>query len=164
MRAYFPRLPFVHRTGSRHRSGAAETAVVTLATFGALAFLAVVLAYWTWVWVAPRPEQGMLAGPEAPGGTASGRGLFSIARQDRNSPAPTGIAMRLLGVAAAPGGRGGYAVVQLESRETIAVREGDEVAPGVRLTEVRADGIILSRHGVRESLEWSQKNASADKK
>jgi general secretion pathway protein C len=64
--------------------------------------------------------------------------------------------MKLLGVAAASGKTRGYAVVQMEPRNILAVREGDEVAPGIRLAEVRTDHVILERNGVRETLAWPE--------
>jgi general secretion pathway protein C len=137
-----------------HPSNLAQTAVVALVTAAALALLGLVGAYWTWVWLAPLPE------PRAPtaavtGGAAGSAGtLFGIVRRDPNSPVPTGIAIRLLGVVAATGGRHGYAVVQLEAKEILAVREGEDLAPGIRLAEVGTDHVILERGGARETLAW----------
>jgi len=140
------------------RSNIAQTAVVTLATIAAVALLGLVAAYWTWVWFAPHPQ------PRAPTaadtGTAAGAAgaLFGSMRRDSNSPVPTGIAIRLLGIVAATGGRRGYAVVQLEAKEILAVREGEDVAPGIRLAEVGTDHVILERGGIRETLVWPEKN------
>ena len=58
---------------------------------------------------------------------------------------------------AASGGRRGYAVVQLEAKQILAVHEGEDVAPGIRLAEVHADHVILERNGVRETLAWPEK-------
>jgi general secretion pathway protein C len=74
----------------------------------------------------------------------------------RNTVAPTGMAIKLLGVVAASGGRRGYAVVQLEAKQILAVHEGEDVTPGLRLAEVHPDHIILERGGVRETLTWPQ--------
>ena len=138
------------------RSNIAQTAAVTLATVVALALLGLVVAYWTWVWLAPLPE------PRAPSvadsGTASAGALFGSTRRDPNSPVPTGIAIRLLGVVAATEGRRGYAVVQLEGKEILAVLEGEDVASGIRLAEVDTDHVILERGGIRETLAWPEKS------
>jgi general secretion pathway protein C len=75
---------------------------------------------------------------------------------------PTGIAIRLLGIVAATAGRRGYAVVQLEPRQILAVREGEDVAPGVRLAEVGTDHVILERGGTRETLAWPERSTPAD--
>jgi general secretion pathway protein C len=143
---------------SLDRSNLAQTAVVTLATIAALALLGLVAAYWTWVWLAPLPESRAPAAADT--GTAAGAAgaLFGSMRRDPNAPAPTGIAIRLLGVVAATGGRHGYAVVQLEAKEILAVREGEDVAPGIRLAEVGTDHVILERGGNRETLAWPEKN------
>jgi general secretion pathway protein C len=62
---------------------------------------------------------------------------------------------------AASGGRRGYAVVQLEANQIFAVREGDDIAPGIRLAKVHPDHVVLERSGVRETLTWPEKKASA---
>lgn len=143
------------------RSDIAQTAVVTLATIAALALLGLVAAYWTWVWFAPLPEPR--AQNTDPGAAAASAGaLFGSVRRDPNSPVPTGIAIRLLGIVAATEGRRGYAVVQLESKEILAVREGEDVAPGIRLAEVGTDHAILDRGGIRETLAWPEKNTTTE--
>lgn len=144
------------------RSNIAQTAVVTLATIAALAMLGLVAAYWTWVWLAPLPEPRALTAADTGTAAASAGALFGSMRRERNSPVPTGIAIRLLGVVAATGGRRGYAVVQLEAKEILAVREGEDVAPGVRLAEVGTDHVILERGGIRETLAWPEKNTATE--
>jgi general secretion pathway protein C len=37
------------------------------------------------------------------------------------------------------------------------VREGQDIAPGIRLAEVRPDHVILERNGIREMLAWPKK-------
>ena len=144
---------------SLDRPDLAQTTVVSLVTLAALALLGVVLAYWTWAWLAPRPEPRAqpLAGPV--GSVASANSLFGSVQRDRNIAAPTGIAIKLLGVVAASGGRRGYAVVQLEARQILAVHEGEDIAPGIRLAEVHADHVILERNGTRETLTWPEKKS-----
>src|SRR5258705_9010437 len=134
---------------SLERSDLAQTAVTSLVTIGALTLLCWVLAYWTWSWLAPRPAPLAQQISTPVGGTASAQGLFGNVQRGPGSASPTGIAIKLLGVAAATGGRPGYAVVQLEARQILAVREGEDVAPGIRLAEVHADHIILLRNGIR---------------
>lgn len=148
---------------SLDRSSLAQTAVVSLVTLAALVLLGVVLAYWTWAWLAPRPEPRAQAATESGGvRIASANGLFGSAQRDQNIAAPTGIAIKLLGVVAASGGRRGYAIVQLEANQILAVREGGDVAPGIRLAEVHADHVILERSGAREMLAWPEKSKAAD--
>ncbi len=147
---------------SLDRSNIAQTAVVTLVTIAALALLGLVAAYWTWVWLAPLPEPRAPTAAETGTAAASAGALFGSMRRDPNSPVPTGIAIRLLGVVAATGGRRGYAVVQLEAKEILAVREGEDAAPGIRLAEVGTDHVILERGGIRETLAWPEKNTATE--
>ena len=145
------------------RSNSVQSAVVSVATIGALALLGWVLAYWTWTWLAPRPE------PRAPAAAqVSGRsidpvqgayGLFGGARRDGNAAGPAAAAITLLGIVAASGGRSGYAVLRLDAKRTLAVPQGAEVEPGLRLVEVHVDHIVLERNGGREALAWPQKAA-----
>ncbi len=144
------------------RSNIAQTAVTTLVTVAALALLALVAAYWTWQWLAPRPEPRVQAAANMGGHAASANALFGILERDRNSPSPTGIAIKLLGIVAATAGWHGYAVMQLESKEIVAVREGEEIAPGIRLAEIATDHVILERGGVRETLAWPEGTISAE--
>ena len=64
-------------------------------------------------------------------------------------------------MAAAAGGKSSYAIVQIEANKTLAVREGTEIAPGIRLAEVQAAQIVLERNGVRETLALPEKNRRA---
>ena len=137
---------------SLQRPGLAQTAVVSLLTFAALALLALVLAYWTWAWLAPRPEPRAQAAVHAGGGAEAAYGLFGSAQQ--GGGAPTGLALELLGVVAASGDQPGYAVLRLDAKRSVAVREGGEIEPGVRLAEVDVDHVVLERGGVRETLAW----------
>jgi len=143
------------------RPGLAQTALVYLLTLAALALFGLVLAYWTWAWFAPRAEpRAEPAAGEAGNLAFTGR-VFGRVERNKNSATPTGIAIKLLGVAAASGGRRGYAVVQLDAKQILAVHEGGDVAPGVRLAEVLPDHVILERGGMRETLAWPEKKGSA---
>ena len=133
-------------------SGRAQTALVALLTFAALALLGLVLAYWTWAWLAPRPEPRAQAAVPPSEGVAAALGLFGNAQPGPNVAAPTGIAIRLLGIIAATQGGRSYAAVQLGANEMLAVREGEDVAAGIRLAEVGTHHVILERGGVRETL------------
>ncbi len=126
-------------------------------SLAALALLGLVLAYWTWVWLAPRPE------PRAPSLDSQKPLLAPAYRLFGGTPAgtaeaaPSGIAAELLGVAAASDGNPGYAVLRLEAKRIVSVREGDEIEPGVRLVEVHAHDVMLERGGTRETLAFPQK-------
>src|SRR5487761_1913339 len=143
------------------RVNVAQTVLVSSLTLVAVALLGAVLAYWTWVWFAPRAEPRIEASAVQSGSVASAGALFGNVPRNQAAAAPTGLAIRLLGVVAASGGRRGYAVVQLEGKQILAVHEGEDVAPGIRLAEVDADHVILERNGVRETLAWPQRPGSA---
>ena len=149
---------------SLERANLAQTAVVSLVTLGALVLLGLVLAYWTWAWLAPRPEPRAQAAVQPGGRAEAAFGLFGTARGDTGA-APTGVSIGLLGVVAAKsshsGSEPGYAVLRLDSKQTVAVREGGEIEPGVRLAEVHADHVVLERGGVRETLGWPKQGRSA---
>lgn len=145
---------------SLNRSSIAQTAVVSLATLTAVVLIGLLAAHWTWVWLAPQPE------PRAPGATDSGASvaaagaLFGSRQSDSNALAPTGIAIRLLGIVAATGAQHGYAVVQLEAKDIVAVAEGADLAPGIRLAEIGIDRVILERDGRRETLTWPESKST----
>lgn len=137
---------------SLDRTPSVQTMLVSVLTLAALALLGLVLAYWTWVWLAPRPEPRAQVAVQSVEGLASAAGLFGSAPASVNAAAPTGSAIRLLGVVAASSGNRGYAALQVGANEILAVREGENVAPGILLAEVTARQVILERAGVRETL------------
>jgi len=143
------------------RSNLAQRALVTVVTIAALTAFSLVAAYWTWTWFAPRAEWRAQAGAGNSGGAAVGT-LFGAAAKERNAAAPTGTAIRLLGIVAATAGRQGYAVMEVEPRQILAVHEGDDVAPGIRLAEVEADHVTLERNGRQETLTWPEKSKPAE--
>ena len=149
---------------SLDRSSAAQTAAVSLATAAALALLGLVLAYWTWAWLAPHSEpraQALQTGAGAAATAQAASGLFGAPKRDRSGAYPTGSAVSLLGVVAASGNRSGYAVLRLDAKQTIAVHEGGDIEPGVRLAEVHARSVVLERNGVRETLALQERSAPA---
>jgi general secretion pathway protein C len=143
------------------RPSLAQTALTSVLTLAALTLLGLVLAYWTWAWFAPRAEPRAEAVADEGSSVASASVLFGRVERNQNAAAPTGIAIKLLGVVAASGGRRGYAVVQLEAKQILAVHEGEDIAPGIRLAEVHPDHVILERGGIRETLAWPEKRAPA---
>ena len=143
------------------RSNPAQSAVVRLATFAALALLGLVLAYWTWAWLAPRPEPRAPAAAQADGSAAgptpAALGLFGGARAGADGAAPASGSIRLLGIVAASGERAGYAVLRLDGKQTVAVAQGADVEPGLQLVEVHVDHIVLQRNRARQTLAWPEK-------
>jgi general secretion pathway protein C len=130
-----------------------------LATLAALALLGVVLAYWTWAWLAPPAAARAPAVAEAAAAASSAGGLFGNAKQGPGAAAPAAGSVRLMGVVAATAGRRGHAVLRLDAKKTLAVLQGEEIEPGLRLAEVHVDHIVLERNGARETLAWPDKSA-----
>ena len=138
-----------------------QTAVIALANVAALAVLGIVAAYWTWGWLAPRPSPRAQAAADAGGGTRAAA-LFGNLQRDQTGSAQTGMAIRLLGIVAATAGHRGYAVMQLEAKDILAVLEGDEIAPGITLAKVGIDHVVLERGGIRETLAWPDSDTGAE--
>jgi general secretion pathway protein C len=135
----------------------------SLATLAALALLGVVLAYWSWAWLAPPPAPRAPAVVETAGRTSSVAGLFGDAKQGPGAAAAASSSIRLMGIVAASGGRSGrrpgHAVLRLDAKKTVAVLQGEDIEPGLRLAEVHVDHIVLERNGARETLAWPEKNS-----
>jgi general secretion pathway protein C len=128
--------------------------IASLANIVALGLLGVVLAYWSWAWLAPPAAARAPAAVDLPAKSSSAGGLFGGVKQ---GAAASGT-VRLMGVVAASGGRRGHAVLRLDAKKTVAVLQGEDVEPGLRLTEVHVDHIVLERNGARETLAWPEKN------
>jgi general secretion pathway protein C len=47
-------------------------------------------------------------------------------------------------------------VLRIDAKKTVAVQDGGEIEPGLRLAEVHADHVVLERGGVRETLALSK--------
>ena len=131
----------------------------SLATLAALALLGFVLAYWSWAWFAPPPAPRAPAAVESAGRASSAAGLFRTVKGGPDTAVAASGTVRLLGVVAASSGQRGHAVLRLDAKRTVAVLQGEDVEPGLRLAEVHVDHIILERNGVRETLAWPEKKS-----
>lgn len=138
------------------RSAFAQSALVAVITLAALLALCAVLAYWTWVWLAPRTLTRAPAPAPAQARVDAAYTAFG-GQRSTGAPAQTALAIRLLGVVAASGTATGYAVIQLEANKILAVREGKDIAPGIRLAQVEKGQVVLERNGVRETLALPEK-------
>lgn len=141
-------------TASR-QSTIAQSALVAALTLAALTALCGVLAYWTWTWFGPKPAPRLEAPPPQQSRVDAAYTLFGGQRSA--APAPTALAIKLLGVVASSAAGTGYAVIQVEANKTLAVREGGDVAPGIRLAQVDKGQVVLERNGVRETLTLPEK-------
>lgn len=74
-------------------------------------------------------------------------------------PGVDGSDIRLVGVIA-QGKRGqGIALLAVDGRPALALRAGEEIAAGVRLAEVRADRVVVSRSGTIQEIRLPAKPA-----
>ena len=146
-----------------------QTALVYAINLVAFSLLTGTLTYWGSVWLAtdhmsdsrqetpagqPVPDTGY---PESTAGN-----LFGIAQREQNVPVASSIDIKLLGVIAASGNRKGYAILKLDEKEILAIHEGEAIAPGVMLEEVRPKHIALERSGLRETLALPETALSTD--
>ncbi len=132
----------------------AQTSIDITLKAGALALLALVLAYWTWAWGAPSPLP-QATEVSAPAGRLAATGnLFGEVPGGAHVGAPTRLAIKLLGVMAGAPAGSGYALLQLDAKETQVVRAGEDLAPGIRVESVLSEQVILRRNGSRETLAW----------
>jgi general secretion pathway protein C len=130
----------------------------SVASLATAALLGVVLAYWSWALFAPPPAPRAPAAVQGAGRASSAGALFGAAPQGSSAAAAGSGALRLMGVVAAAGGRGGQAVLRLDGKRSLAVLEGEEIAPGLRLAEVHINHIVLERNGARETLALPEKS------
>lgn len=143
-----------------NRSSVAQTVVVSVATLAAVIVTGFLAAHWTWLWLAPQPVLRAPVATDSGAPMAAAGALFGVQQRSSNSLSPTGIAIRLLGIVAASGAQRGYAVVQLEAKDIVAVAEGADLSPGIRLAEIGPDRVILERDGRRETLTWPESKST----
>ncbi|KRE86937.1 general secretion pathway protein [Rhodanobacter sp. Soil772] len=139
---------------SSGRSNFAQRAIAVVSKAGALSLLGFVLAYWTWAWWAPSPLPAAMQTFEPSASLAAAGNLFGQPPGGARADVPTGLAVKLLGVMAAMPEGSGYALLQLDAKETQLVRAGGYLAPGIRLEKVLPQQVILQRNGSRETLVW----------
>ncbi|MDF9619641.1 type II secretion system protein N [Pseudomonas entomophila] len=127
---------------------------------GALAAVAGVLA-WAWVLVPSAPS----AGPAEP---ASAQAMGEVPAARWFADIPVQVDIKVSGVMA--GSRGAVAIVSLDGGPARAMRSGEELARGVRLVAIEADGLLIERAGQRSRVEvpvlartssWSNDNLNA---
>ncbi len=123
----------------------------TLAVVALTLLLAYQLAHWTWVFIAPAPVASVPDG-EAPVNLPAIARLFG-AEIPAASEASSSSGLRLKGVIAPRAGVAASAVFSTGSGKDIAVYVGREVQPGVKLSEVKPDHVIVSRSGKRERID-----------
>lgn len=133
-----------------------------------VAALAITLAHWTWVAVAPRAvaASGLPSRSDAShAGPLIKRHLFGIAHEGTvvgAADASPASKLRLRGVIspAVPGA--GRAVFTLENGKSATVGAGEAIAPGVVLHEVHPDHVLVSRDGALERIGLDRRAATLE--
>ena len=121
--------------------------------------LAFQLAHWTWVFLAPQPVA------TTPDGD-TGVDLAAIARLFGAAPpaaaaGPSSTGLKLKGVVAPDGGPIASAIFSTGGGKDIAVFVDREITPGVKLSEVKPDHVMISRGGVLERIDLEEPHATA---
>src|SRR4051812_22803321 len=110
------------------------------------------LAYWTWVFLAPpAAEDSRAAGPAVD--LAAIAHLFDGKPPAGSTPQASTSGLRLKGVIAPTPGVAASAIFSTGSGKDIAVYVGREIMPGVKLSAVYPDRVMLSRAGVEERID-----------
>jgi general secretion pathway protein C len=123
--------------------------------------LAFQLAHWTWVFLAP-PQVAKTPEGDAGVDMAAIAKLFGAA-PPASATAATLSSLRLKGVIAPDEGPLASAIFSTGAGKDIAVFVDREIAPGVKLAEVRPDHVIVSRAGVSERIELEAARSNAAK-
>lgn len=125
----------------------------TLVLVALVLVLAWQLAYWTWVFVAP-PQASATRSEARDVDFAAIARLFAAAPPAGEGAATqTASTLRLKGVVAPTPGTAASAIFSTGSGRDVSVFIDREISPGVKLAEVHADHVIVSRGGVPERID-----------
>jgi general secretion pathway protein C len=131
-----------------------------------VAALAAGLAYWTWVFVTPRPVAAPASGLQSElgnGGLLVKPHLFgSASSRVAATDTPSTSKLRLVGVASSGVAEGGRAIFALEGGKSKTARPGEAVLPGLTLREIHPDHAVLERDGVTERLRLERRALRLD--
>ena len=117
------------------------------------------LAYWTWVFATP-PQLASLPVPqESPADIALASRLFGGSAAPTTASVSTS-GLRLKGVVAPTPGVAASAIFATGSGRDASIFVGSEVQPGVKLTEVHPDHVIVARAGVSERIDLETRRSA----
>lgn len=155
-------MPPLHRAAVLPGAFGIPRAGWALLNLALLLMLAAVLAHWTWRIAAPGTTQAAApVAPQAPGvGAIRHARLFgeAAAADARPVARTTTLNLKLHGVFAAPDSRPAMAILSVDGEDRPVAR-GAEVQPGVVLSEVAADHVLLLNQGVAERLDLDRPQA-----
>ena len=130
----------------------------TIAIVALTLVLAFQLAHWTWVFVAP-PEISKTPDADAGVDMAAIAKLFGAPPPASSTASTTGL--RLKGVVAPDEGPIASAIFSTGAGKDVAVFVDREISPGLKLAEVKADHVIVSRNGVNERIDLEAARSTA---
>ena len=132
-----------------------------LATIAMIALLAWLGARVFWALTAPATPEPPIAVDTDPSRVAqsiAARHLFGEAPKQGTRTAGTDSTAKLYGVVASTGkGRPGIAILSIQGKPAVAVREGEEISPGVTLHRVLARSVEVSQGGVIQELRLPER-------
>ena len=136
---------------------------ILLLELALVAALAVSLAHWTWVVLAPRAiaAPSSLAQSEEfrPGALAKrhllGASVDGASGGDGRAVSPA--RLKLLGVFSSGNSGAGRAILAPEGGRPVTARTGEAVVPGIVLQEVRPDHVLLLRDGIVERVNLERR-------
>lgn len=130
----------------------------TLLVVVALAFQ---VAWWSWHFLAPQPTAAAseVAPPIDRNLARSLFGEVGVVATAGSSTTSNASGIRLKGVFAVDGKTLSAAVVNSGGRDA-SVRVGEAIADGIKLVEVAASHIVISRNGIREKIELDRMSAA----
>ena len=145
-------------TSIPQRSG--DTAGGTLLVAGLVLVLAWQLAGWTWAFVAPPSGESTRTGASNAVDLAAVARLFGAQVPDAGA-AGSSMGLRLKGVVAPTPGVAASAIFSTGTGRDLSVFVQGAVEPGVTLTEVHPDHVIVSRAGIPERIDLEAPRAVA---
>jgi hypothetical protein len=136
---------------------------ILLLELALVAALAVSLAHWTWIVLAPRAiaAPSSLAQPEEtrPGALAKrhllGASTDGVAAGEGSAVSTS--RLKLLGVFSRGNSGAGRAILAPESGRPVTALTGEAVVPGIVLQEVRPDHVLLLRDGIVERVNLERR-------
>jgi general secretion pathway protein C len=141
-------------SGERNLLGAAVMVALVLA-------LAWQLAYWTWTFLAPPSTPPALPRAEAGVDLAAAARLFGGAASATPGAAVSASGLRLKGVVAPTPGVAASAIFSTGGARDLSVFVGGEIQPGLKLSEVHPDHVIVSRAGLPERVDLEARRSVA---
>jgi general secretion pathway protein C len=138
----------------------AQRVVEALLAVALVLLLAWQLAYWTWQLAAP-PSRVAAAESQADVDLAAIGRLFGAAPPAASGATASRGGLRLKGVIAPTPGVAASAIFSTGTGRDIAVFVGHEVQPGVKLSGVWPDHVVLTRDGVDERIDLEAWHGSA---